>query len=72
MHKRSLSKKDVNLSRNKLFWNQVVDDVTAKISEARKRLDDLEAAQRIFRRNAEKGASIPGGPDNDATQSPSV
>jgi len=43
-----------------MFWNHVVEDLNGKIAEAKKRLADLESAKLTFKRNAEKGAPIPG------------
>jgi len=56
---KSRTKRD-NLYENEMFLNHVVEDLNGKIAEAKKRLADLESAKLTFKRNAEKGAPIPG------------
>jgi len=60
VYKSKSRKKRGNLIKNEVFWNQVVEDITAKITETKKGLADLESAKMTFRRNAERGAPIPG------------
>ena len=64
MYKTKSRKKDDDLSKRYVFWNQVVEDIERKLKDARRRVSDLECAHRIFNQNAKKGAPIPAG---DAT-----
>ncbi|MFZ3213194.1 MAG: hypothetical protein WA188_16955 [Terriglobales bacterium] len=49
-----------DLNNRQVFWNQVVRDIEEKLSEAKKRVSELETARHIFKRNAAIGAPIPG------------
>ncbi len=50
----------ITLHKRKDFWKQAVTDSNHKITEAKRRIKELERAREVFRRNAAEGAPIPG------------
>lgn len=48
------------LDTRKDFWKQCVKDATVKIKKAKQRVQELEIARDMFRKNAIEGAEMPG------------
>ena len=60
MYKSQSRKNKENLDTRQVFWNKVLEDIEAKLKEARHKVSELEFARNVFARNAKNGAPIPG------------